>query len=291
MYEKSISNNDTLLSIGEIADVCNVSQKTLRHYDSIGLLKPILVKPENGYRYYSNWQITRIMTIKELQSAGISLSEIKMCLRKCGSDLNLQDIYNIIEIQETKIIKQIQTSYTNLEKIKSFKQQYKKINEAFMEVENSKVILKKFDRRRIIFKEYSGSYNKKVFSVYYKELAESLSKKGYSFSAITTFPMAIYQNIFNDLIMNVKIGFEIDAVYWDNDFKILDIPESYYASYIYKGNYSVARKEAYSYLYKFIKENNYQVDGESIEIYYITQNITVKQDDFITEIQIPICKV
>lgn len=36
------------LSIGEIARICQVTAKTLRHYDKIGLLKPLMVDPLNG---------------------------------------------------------------------------------------------------------------------------------------------------------------------------------------------------------------------------------------------------
>lgn len=40
-----------LLSIGEISKICQVSVKTLRHYDRIDLVKPVYVNPVNQYRY------------------------------------------------------------------------------------------------------------------------------------------------------------------------------------------------------------------------------------------------
>lgn len=44
---------DDLLKIGEFAEISNVSAKTLRYYDRIGLFKPVYVDPANDYRYYS----------------------------------------------------------------------------------------------------------------------------------------------------------------------------------------------------------------------------------------------
>ena len=41
-----------MLSIGEFSKICQVSAKTLRYYDEIGLLRPEEINPENGYRYY-----------------------------------------------------------------------------------------------------------------------------------------------------------------------------------------------------------------------------------------------
>ena len=41
-----------LLSIGEAAKLKQVSVKSLRYYETIGILKPAYVDPSSGYRYY-----------------------------------------------------------------------------------------------------------------------------------------------------------------------------------------------------------------------------------------------
>ncbi len=46
-----------LHSIGEAAEICHVSRKTLRFYEELGLLVPDHVSPKNGYRYYSEEQL------------------------------------------------------------------------------------------------------------------------------------------------------------------------------------------------------------------------------------------
>ncbi|MBR3788342.1 MAG: MerR family DNA-binding transcriptional regulator, partial [Firmicutes bacterium] len=40
-------------SIGEVAEMCSVSIKTLRYYDQIGLVIPEFRNEESKYRYYS----------------------------------------------------------------------------------------------------------------------------------------------------------------------------------------------------------------------------------------------
>ena len=52
-----------MLSIGEFSKICQVSAKTLRYYDEIGLLRPEEINPENGYRYYSYQQSAALETI------------------------------------------------------------------------------------------------------------------------------------------------------------------------------------------------------------------------------------
>ena len=55
-----------MLSIGEFSKICQVSAKTLRYYDEIGLLRPEEINPENGYRYYRVEQLERMLFINRL---------------------------------------------------------------------------------------------------------------------------------------------------------------------------------------------------------------------------------
>ena len=58
-----------MYKIGELSKLCNISVKTLRYYDSMGLLCPEETDPFTGYRYYSAAQLLdcyRILAQKEL---------------------------------------------------------------------------------------------------------------------------------------------------------------------------------------------------------------------------------
>lgn len=69
-----------MYKIGELSKLSNLPIKTLRYYDSEGLLSPDYIDAFTGYRYYSAAKLSdcyRIITLKEL---GFSLSEIKDCL-------------------------------------------------------------------------------------------------------------------------------------------------------------------------------------------------------------------
>ena len=64
-------------TIGEISKIVSISANALRYYDEIGLLKPILTKSDNQYRYYSASQINDIIFIIELKQYGFTLYVIK----------------------------------------------------------------------------------------------------------------------------------------------------------------------------------------------------------------------
>ena len=67
----------TKLKIGEFSQMMQVTMKALRHYEQKGLLFPCKVDEWTGYRYYNVEQMQRLNTIRQLQSLGFSLDEIK----------------------------------------------------------------------------------------------------------------------------------------------------------------------------------------------------------------------
>lgn len=64
-----------MLTIGEFSRLGRVSPRMLRHYDALGLLCPEQVG-ENGYRYYRQEQLSRLLRIQRLQRYGFRLSEV-----------------------------------------------------------------------------------------------------------------------------------------------------------------------------------------------------------------------
>ncbi|GGZ29144.1 HEAT repeat domain-containing protein [Streptomyces poonensis] len=69
--------------IGEVARRSGVSARMLRHYDSLGLVRPT-GRTESGYREYSSEDIRRIFHIESLRSLGLSLREVGRALDDPG---------------------------------------------------------------------------------------------------------------------------------------------------------------------------------------------------------------
>ena len=98
-----------MFSIGEFSKLGRVTVDTLRHYDTLGLLKPAKVDPFTGYRYYSAHQLMSLNRILALKEIGFSLEEIARILQdKLTSDqlrgmLRAQLIRTESEIQSTQL--------------------------------------------------------------------------------------------------------------------------------------------------------------------------------------------
>ncbi|MBD0742606.1 HEAT repeat domain-containing protein [Streptomyces sp. CBMA152] len=69
--------------IGDVARRSGVSARMLRHYDSLGLVRPT-GRTVGGYREYSGDDIRRIFHIESLRSLGLSLREVGYALDDPG---------------------------------------------------------------------------------------------------------------------------------------------------------------------------------------------------------------
>lgn len=72
------------LKIGEFSKFNQVTVKTLRHYERIGLMTPCKVDEWTGYRYYDVCQFKMMSHIRYLKRLGFSLSEIKTLIDENG---------------------------------------------------------------------------------------------------------------------------------------------------------------------------------------------------------------
>ena len=81
-----------MLKIGDFARLGQVSVVTLRHYDEIGLLKPLQVDPSTGYRYYSRAQLHQLSIIEHFQMARqvLSLAESSVVGQREYTELRLK---------------------------------------------------------------------------------------------------------------------------------------------------------------------------------------------------------
>lgn len=85
---------------GQFARLANVSERTIRYYDKIGLLKPSFVM-ENGYRQYSDLDFLKLQKILSLKHLGFSIDEIFPMVM---DNTNLKESFELqIDLIEDKI--------------------------------------------------------------------------------------------------------------------------------------------------------------------------------------------
>ena len=67
------------MNIGQAAKHSNISAKTIRYYESIGLIVPAS-RTENGYRTYSEKDVQTLRFIHHARSLGFSVKDVSMLL-------------------------------------------------------------------------------------------------------------------------------------------------------------------------------------------------------------------
>lgn len=96
------------MRIGELAERGAVTTKTIRYYESIGLL----AEPErtdSGYRDYPPEAVERLVFVRDAQSSGLTLSEIASVLElKSAGERSCTHTTNLLERHLTEIDAQIE---------------------------------------------------------------------------------------------------------------------------------------------------------------------------------------
>ena len=95
MKKRSDEVGTELLKIGELAQLANVTKRTIDYYTRLGLLQA--ERSASNYRYYKKETVQLIVEIEELKKQGLSLQEI-------AKTLNIKQAqYEEVDIQAIRI--------------------------------------------------------------------------------------------------------------------------------------------------------------------------------------------
>jgi len=261
--------------IGEISKIYDIGRDSLMYYEKIGILNPF--RDNNGYRMYSIRDIWKLNVIKELRNLNFPMKKIKEYLDNRSIDFTKNILIEEISLLEKKILE-----------LKTLEKNIKKRLEAINSVVSNSNLYKiqlQFMNERKALKLNGDIHRDEEIDFLLKKLQRKYEHKFYvlgnnNLGAIYSMDK-INQNIFN----------HFKAVFClledeDPDYN-LTLKEGYYVTFSYGGPY----KKNHVYITKlleFIKDNNYKILDNPIEIYKIDVHETSLEEEFITEIQIPI---
>jgi DNA-binding transcriptional MerR regulator len=89
-----------MLTIGGFAQIGQVSPRTLRHYDDLGLLQPAHVDAATGYRYYDVSQLTRLHRLLALRDLGFALEQIRSVL---DDELSIDQLRGMLRLRQAQV--------------------------------------------------------------------------------------------------------------------------------------------------------------------------------------------
>jgi|GEM_PF-435598 len=123
--KKTKGNDQGLMKIGELARLLGVTPRTIRYYESLGLIQPS-GRTEGGFRLYSRADASLLLSIFSFKEMGLSLEEIKkfadQARKKRRAFDAFRDILGGLEFCEKEIVKKMENLEHTLSEIRRAKQ-------------------------------------------------------------------------------------------------------------------------------------------------------------------------
>jgi DNA-binding transcriptional MerR regulator len=105
-----------VLKIGDFSKLVQVSVRMLHHYDRLGLLKPIRVDADTGYRYYGVHQMARLNRILALKDLGLSLAQIAAVL---DQPLSAEQLRGMLRLQQADLRQRVEREQARLARVEA----------------------------------------------------------------------------------------------------------------------------------------------------------------------------
>ncbi|SDF80036.1 DNA-binding transcriptional regulator, MerR family [Fontibacillus panacisegetis] len=273
-----------MLSIGEFSKICEVSTKTLRYYEEIGLIHPDEINPDNGYRYYSIKQLEKMLFINRLKSYYFSLEEIKVIL-ELEKDQSEEKLHTALNRKRREIneklnafectLKQMSTDILNLEKGIPIMSYLNRIDVQLVETKPMNIL---FMRQMMSSDDYASGYGTYFSRLYEKIASEKLTLLG---TPMTIYHSPEYNPVGNDTEFAIPIEETIKGT--------RALSEGFCARSVVEGSYSELTS-VFVKLREWVEKEGYEMVNSPYEIYITNPNQANMDTDMITEVYFPVKK-
>lgn len=266
--------------IGEISRITGTPVKTIRYYEEIGLVVPADKNKETKYRYYSVEQISLLNSIVYFKEAGFALKEIKELVKRDNFKQNESMIKEQIKKLDMKILRMM-TAKNKIASTLNIAQ-----NDSDLDDD---IVLKEIPKAYIVYMRETGPCSPADFSIKYAKLLKLIHDNNYS---LESHMMSIYYDDYKtfdyqnaDIEVCAKVDCRSEVAGKVRQFGgFLAVVKRHYGAYdsMYK---------TYMEMLSWIKRNGYKFAGGAIEYYLLDIVNTLRDDEFVTEIIMPVIKV
>lgn len=266
-----------MFRIGDFSKLSKTSIKTLRYYDEIGLLHPEYVDNENGYRFYTTEQLLKIHKIHSFKQIGFGIKEIRDLIDNTN-------VENLLIRKKTKLLetqKELEKQLLKIDFLMSNKQEIQFMNyEATIKYTPSGIA-------------YTKRMKLSGYEEYFKAIPE-LGKQMLKLNPDMKCGNPEYCFIvhvggeYKDTDMEIQFYEIVDKEGKAADGVTFESLESIKViSVMHKGKYQDLGM-AYAFALKWAESNGYKVIANIRENYIDGIWNKDSEDDWLTEIQVPI---
>ena len=261
-----------LITVGKLAKLGGITVKTLKHYEKLGLMKPVYIDPLTNYRYYSMDQVKNIYEILSLKDLGLSLGDIQSTWERNILKDKLLEVRNntekkIAELEELLSFANSRLDTFELETKEDFKIEYLHMKERRFyiylfrpidKMDSSELYLRALEMERELpakKKPFRGAVLDKVFFTKGKYRCLGLFQELKDYSDVS-------------------------------QEKILILPAGIYLSLWYRGNPNKKNDEIMKQAMEYIQQNSLQLEGRIIGFAHRGAHTGDDIEDYESEIQL-----
>jgi DNA-binding transcriptional MerR regulator len=267
-----------VLKIGEFSLLSQISIATLRYYDELGLLKPLHVDMETGYRYYSVSQLPRLHRILALKDLGFPLERIADAIDEGVNADVLKGMLLLRHVEQEQHLREETERLGRLKALLHLIEQEGKVT--------SDVVLKEIGPQWIAsLRESIPGYRSigQLFGKFFGTIGP-LGEPG-------TGVALLHDTEFREQDVDVEAG-----VYLKKQAQVREplacyqLPSVTVASVVHHGSFAHVG-EAYGALLRWIEANRYRPAGPTREIFrHVSTPVSREDTSNVTEIQVPVEK-
>jgi DNA-binding transcriptional MerR regulator len=270
-----------MLRIGDFSRLGQVSIDTLRHYDTIGLLKPIEVDASTGYRYYSFHQLGKLNRILALKDLGLSLEQIAPMLE---GEVSAEQLEGMLKLKRAEIEEHIDSEHERLARVEARLKQIESesnLSSHDVVIKNVRPLLVASIRRVI------PSHDQVIHL--FNELLDFLVPYDLrQWRALTIWRDEGYREREIDAEAAISLKTPVPET---ASVKVYELPGGTMASAVHNGPYNKLY-QAHNVLNAWIETNGYCMRGPARDLYHYAQE-PLRDDDetYVTEVQVPVEKI
>jgi DNA-binding transcriptional MerR regulator len=266
-----------MLKIGEFARISQVPVKTLRHYDALGVLKPVWIDTESGYRFYELGQLSDVVRILALKDCGLSLEEIARLLKTHDASAIEEVLRQQVAAQRYAVVEaqaRLQRMVARMEQLG-----------ASDGIAHYDIALKQSDALTLLGQRtYIRSHEE--IGAFARFVAQQLDRR----SLLKQSPLIhLYVDAAeHDEWLDMFVGIEVSDTTLPEDGWAVERLEGRVpvACAIYRGDYP-GISVAYGAISRWLAASGYQARGPCREIYHRSPLHTNDPAEYLTEIQYP----
>ena len=271
-----MDTNAKLLTIGQFAALHGLNKKTLMWYDEIGLFKPALIHPENGYRYYNYHQSALLETILMLRELDVPVSEIQTFIAHRSAE-TLQKLLDKNILLLDKKIAHMQAMRKNL----STRRQH---IEHLLHMDLSEIRRIKKDASCLVTVpiDKQTSYDEQVEMILEETQKYQLRRLHDASYGTMISVKSLLEKQFEDyssLFIEVPFPIQSEGLHMQ--------PAGDYLQAFYQGDWNQMSAK-YEEIFSYATDHNLQLSGYSYEM-IINDNVTESMKEYIVQIEIPVC--